>query len=140
MRNKWKNRLLIIAMLLGLTLALVSIPVNATNKKDKKTEKRMFEVDMRGFLHNLHAARLISVALILMLLAGVIAPFSALDDMDSADGGEHTPEYVIFDGDYIKNDTLSGLNQLTVDYGRAENFTYVSLQPQSYSENDRVDP
>jgi hypothetical protein len=95
---------------------------------------------MKNLGHSLHAARLVSVALILMLLAGVIAPFSALDDMDSAASGEHTPEYVIFDGDYIKNDTLSGLNQLTVDYGSAENFTYVSLQPPNYSENDKVDP
>lgn len=84
---------------------------------------------MRDFLHNLHAARLISVALILMLLAGVIAPFSALDDMDSADGGEETPEYVIFDGEYLKNDTVSDPKQGGFSYESENGFSFLRFTP-----------
>lgn len=94
---------------------------------------------MRGFGHNLRAVRAASVTLILMLLVGVIAPFSALDDLAPTDSGEATPEYVIFDGDYIKNDTLSGLNHLTFDYGSTENFTYITFKP-DYPEGGGADP
>lgn len=84
---------------------------------------------MRGFLHSLHAVRLISVALILMLLAGVIAPFSALDDMDSADGGEETPEYVIFDGEYLKNGSISNPLQGGVSYESENGFSFLRFTP-----------
>lgn len=84
---------------------------------------------MRGFGHNLRAVRAASVTLILMLLVGVIAPFSALDDLVPTDSGEATPEYVIFDGDYLENGSISNPLQGEVSYESSEGFKFLRFTP-----------